>query len=158
MAGRWVGSGWPCKNLIDEYISITEKKKIEIQVKYIGEKFKKGIDFCKHCWYCVVLTKGRCNTMKILEELWYGNVRPSQRTTIPTSKEAELIGLLARNEQELLPLLSDQAKKVYDKLRENQDELNGLNESLAFQKGFHLAAKMMVEVMEGILESYTIEL
>ena len=96
--------------------------------------------------------------MKILEELWYGNVRPSQRTTIPTSKEAELIALHARNEQELLPLLSDQAKKVYDKLRENQDELNGLNASLAFQKGFHLAAKMMVEVMDGILESYTIEL
>lgn len=73
--------------------------------------------------------------MKILEELWYGNVRPSQRTTATSSKEAELIGLISRNEQELLPLLSGQARKVYDKLRENQDEMNCLNESEAFQKG-----------------------
>lgn len=96
--------------------------------------------------------------MKILEELWYGNIRPNERRTTPTSREAELIGLLARNEQELLPLLSEQARKVYDKLKENQEEMNCLNESEAFQKGFHLGAKMMVEVMEGIIENNTIEL
>ena len=96
--------------------------------------------------------------MKILEELWYGNVRPNDRTTVPGSKEAELIGLLARNEQELLPLLSEQARKAYDKLRDNQAELNCLNESEAFQRGFHIGAKMMVEVMEGIINNFTIEL
>ena len=96
--------------------------------------------------------------MKILEELWYGNVRPSQRATAPSSKEAELIGLLSRNEQELLPLLSDQARKAYDKLRENQEEMNCLNESEAFQKGFHIGAKIMMEVMEGIIENFTVEL
>ena len=65
--------------------------------------------------------------MKILEELWYGNV-------------------LA---EELMPLLSVQAKTVYEKIRENRQELNNLNECEAFCLGFRLGARITYEVMDG---------
>lgn len=95
--------------------------------------------------------------MKLLEELWYGNVTPGELDTPRGSRLHTLGALILRNEEELMPLLSDKAKEVYEKLRDNQSELSSLNECEVFVQGFSLGAKIMLEVMES-MERYTAEL
>ncbi len=74
--------------------------------------------------------------MKILEELWYGNINPNEPDVKPGSQLHKLSTLIVRNEENLLPMLSVQAKETYEKLRDCQSELHGLIECEAFCIGF----------------------
>ena len=87
--------------------------------------------------------------MKILEELWYGNVTPGERSMEKGSQLWKLCRLILQNEEELAPLLSEEAKEVLAKLRDNQSEMNDLNERDAFVCGFRLGARIMLEVLDG---------
>ena len=95
--------------------------------------------------------------MKILEELWYGNILPCDRDVAPKSRLQNLGGLIIRNEEELNPLLSEKAKEVFEKLKENQAEWACLNECEVFTYGFRLGARIMLEVMNGSDKWFEIE-
>lgn len=56
--------------------------------------------------------------MKILEELWYGNVTPGERGVEKDGRLWNLGRLILQNEEELAPLLSEKAKEVLEKLRD----------------------------------------
>ena len=58
--------------------------------------------------------------MRILEELWYGNVTPGEREVEKGSRMWNLGRLILQNKEELEPLLSEKAKEVLEKLRDNQ--------------------------------------
>ena len=92
--------------------------------------------------------------MKILEELWYGNVVPNEHGLSPGSKQHELVEYIDRHEKELKPLLSEQAKTTYEKLRDCRSELSMLTERDAFITGFELGVKIMIEVTEDIDNEY----
>ena len=92
--------------------------------------------------------------MKIIEELWYGNVVPNERELPPDSKQHELVGYIDRHEKDLLPLLSEQAKATYEKLRDCRSEMFRLAERDAFVTGFELGMKIMMEVTEDIDNEY----
>ena len=87
--------------------------------------------------------------MKILEELWYGNVTPGERSVDKGSHLWNLGRLILQNEEELAPLLSEKATEVLEKLRDNQSELNVFNECEVFVCGFRLGARIMLEVLDG---------
>ena len=87
--------------------------------------------------------------MKILEELWYGNVTPGERSVEKGGRLWNLGRLILQNEEELAPLLSEKAKEVLEKLRDNQSELNDLGECEVFVCGFRLGAMIMLEVLDG---------
>ena len=87
--------------------------------------------------------------MKILEELWYGNVTPGERTVEKGGRIWNLGRLIMRNEAELEPLLSEKAKEVMEKLRDNQAELSDISECEVFICGFRLGARIMLEVLDG---------
>lgn len=87
--------------------------------------------------------------MKILEELWYGNVTPGERGVEKDGRLWNLGRLILQNEEELAPLLSEKAKEVLEKLRDNQSELNDLGECEVFVCGFRLGARIMLEVLDG---------
>ena len=61
--------------------------------------------------------------MKVIKELWLGNLRPSEQKLSPESELYKLTKRIARREEAILPLLSDTARKVYTELRESQSEL-----------------------------------
>ena len=85
--------------------------------------------------------------MKILEELWYGNVTPGERSVKKGSHAWNPGRLILQNEEELTPLLSEKAKEVLEKQRDNQSELNDLNECSALVCGFRLGARIMLEAL-----------
>ena len=87
--------------------------------------------------------------MKILEEMWLGNIKPNERKLPSNSEQYELVSLIVRHEETLFPMLSEQAKETYEKLRDCRSELSSLVECEAFTSGFRLGAKIMFEVMEA---------
>lgn len=86
--------------------------------------------------------------MKILEEFWYGNIQPSEKAIPQGSRHAKLLNRLVQNEDNLAALLSDEAKKLFDKFKDAQGELSSMNECDAFVLGFRLGGRFMLEVME----------
>ena len=64
------------------------------------------------------------------------------------SEQYKLVKFIARHEEDLLPILSDEARETYEKLWECKSELSSLNELEAFISGFRLGAQIMLEVME----------
>ena len=60
-----------------------------------------------------------------------------------------LDGYILRHEEKLMPLLSEEAKAIYEKIRDNQRELHNLEECEAFCTGFRLGARIAYKTMEG---------
>ena len=84
--------------------------------------------------------------MNILEELWYGRINPSQRTQPDDKSASKLTEYIVEKEDELAPLLSDEAKEILDQMREMQLDLSVANEKKAFISGFCLGARIVIEV------------
>lgn len=85
--------------------------------------------------------------MKILEELWYGHIRPNDHTFQRNTRMAELTGLVARNEDELVNCLDNDEKDIFHKYQAIQGELEELCECEIFIKGFRLGMQLTVEGM-----------
>lgn len=96
------------------------------------------------------LSERQGKKVKILEEFWYGNIQPNERDVVPNSRLAKLLKLVAKNEESLVPMLSEDAKAVFEKLKDSQDELSSTNECDSFVLGFRLGARFMLEVIEDM--------
>ena len=86
--------------------------------------------------------------MTILEDLWYGNVRPTERSIVRGSRIDNLMKLLCQNEDDLMSGLTEKQKESFDKFKDCQSELTDYLETEAFTQGFTIAVKRMVEVMK----------
>ena len=80
--------------------------------------------------------------MNILQELWYGNVRPNEDKII-TDEEKELVDLIARHHEILSSSLNDNDLNVFEKYADCFTEYASLIEAQAFEIGFKLALKLM---------------
>ena len=86
--------------------------------------------------------------MNILEELWYGNIEPSEYD-ISTGKEyKELLQLISRNEDKLLATMTDTQKELFTKYADCVREYQVMAECLLFQNSFRLGARITLEIME----------
>ncbi len=90
--------------------------------------------------------------MTILEDLYYGNVRPWERPVKKESKEQNAVQLMVNNEEKLRMTLTEQQKEMLEKYRDGYNELMSICEREAFTCGFTLATRIMVEVMQGLTE------
>ena len=86
--------------------------------------------------------------MTILEDLWYGNVRPTERSIIRGGKLDKLMNILCQNEDNLMGSLTDKQKESFEKFKDCQSEITDYLETEAFTQGFIIAVKLMVEVMK----------
>ena len=84
--------------------------------------------------------------MKILEELWYGNIEPTEYDT--SSKEyKKLQELICRNEEKLRVTMSDEQKALFEKYTDCIREYQTITDCLIFQNSFKLGARIAFEVM-----------
>ena len=88
-------------------------------------------------WYC----KG-VDFMSILQELWYGNIRPNEDKII-SDEEKRLIELIARHPETLSSSLKNNDLVVFEKYVDCFTEYASLIECQAFEIGFKLALKLM---------------
>ena len=86
--------------------------------------------------------------MTILEDLWYGNVRPTERSIVRGGRLDNLMKLICQNEDDLMKGLSEKQKESFEKFKDCQSEITDYLETEAFTQGFTIAVKLMVEVMK----------
>lgn len=86
--------------------------------------------------------------MRILEELWYGNIEPTEHDTIACKEYKEVLRLITKNEEKLLATMTDEQKELFSRYTNAVQEYQTMAECLLFQSSFKLGAKMMVEVMD----------
>lgn len=82
--------------------------------------------------------------MSILEELWYGNIKPCEDKEI-SDEEKKLVELMARHQEYLTSTLKDKELDVLKKYVECVDEYTSLVECQAFKIGFKLAIRLLNE-------------
>ena len=53
--------------------------------------------------------------MSVLEELWYGNLEPSEFDSSSSKEYKELLHLVGRNEEKLLATMTDEQKELFSR-------------------------------------------
>ena len=86
--------------------------------------------------------------MRILEEIWYGNVELMEYGSFSNEEYKELLRLIIKNEEKLQATFSDEQKELFSKYIDCVQEFQTISECLLFQNSFRLGAKIMLEVME----------
>ena len=85
--------------------------------------------------------------MTILENLWYGNISPSERTVQKNSEYAKLSKESLACEDRFIQELSVEGRQAYDEHMRIQMALAGIDECDSFICGFRLGARMILEVL-----------
>ena len=82
--------------------------------------------------------------MDMIQELWYGNIRPNEDKVI-TDEEKRLIELIARHHETLSSSLKNNDLDVFEKYADCFTEYTSLIECQAFEIGFRLAVNMLID-------------
>lgn len=86
--------------------------------------------------------------MSILEELWCGNIRPSEYDVSSCRDYAVALERINQVEGKLQDTLSDEQKKLFARYAESVRDFHALADCLLFQHSFKLGARMTLEVTE----------
>lgn len=84
----------------------------------------------------------------IIEELWYGRLKPFEKCVSASDDAKELEDYIARHKRTLSENMTDEQKVIFEKLIDCYEELNGINERLIFTYGFKLGAQLAVETVD----------
>lgn len=85
----------------------------------------------------------------IIEELYYGNITPSERSYCKTGEYAHILHLVTRNEEKLTEMLSEAQKETFEKFKDGTSELGSMTEVTAFTIGFKLGLRLTAEAFTG---------
>ena len=85
---------------------------------------------------------------KVLEEIYYGNITPSDKEMQPGSEMQRAISTAARCESQLSESLDEVGQALLTKLIDAQHEIDSITAAENFILGFRLGARMMVECMD----------
>ena len=84
--------------------------------------------------------------MDILEELWYGNITPTEYSRIENNANyKEALRLVNQNQERLRVTLSDEQKDLLERLLTANEEFANLIEFDCFKVGFKLGARLTIE-------------
>jgi hypothetical protein len=97
-------------------------------------------------------TKGGGDSRSIIEELYYGNIVPTDRDVVKGGEYAHLLHLLSRNSTELEDTLTEAQKEVFEKYNDCYAEISDANEVTAFMLGFKIGLRLAVESMSDARE------
>ena len=100
----------------------------------------------KLCGMCLCCMKG-VQHMRMIEELFYGNICPCEKSLTRGSEYSQLLNLAVKNEENLSALLSPQQKEMFEKVKECMTDMNNLLEKEAFIDGFRLGVKLVAEAV-----------
>ena len=90
--------------------------------------------------------------MQILEDLYVGDVRPSERFFQKNSQYAEALDELVKVGDELTATLNEKEKELFEAFMDAQREVTVLTDCETFCYAFKLGAKIMLDVLtEGQL-------
>ena len=85
--------------------------------------------------------------MLILEDLYLGDVRPSERSFTRNSQYAKALDELVKAGDMLTETLTEKQKELFEDYMTAQREVNVLTDCETFIYTFSLAAKIMIDVL-----------
>lgn len=85
--------------------------------------------------------------MLILEDLYFGDVRPSERSFKRNSQYAKALDDLVKAGDALTDTLTEKQKEMFEEFMTAQREVNVLTDCETFIYAFRLAAKIMIDVL-----------
>ena len=83
--------------------------------------------------------------MTILEQLWQDKIHPAEIKS-HDPRYNKFLDIADESETKLLSLLSDEGKKLFEKLTEARSELHAINELEIFKTGFRTGANLILEI------------
>ena len=83
--------------------------------------------------------------MTVLENLWYGNIRPVESFVAGNTEYKSLLRLVGKNREKLEATLSHEQAELFEKFYTAVNEINSTAEIAAFSYGFRLGAHLMNE-------------
>ena len=83
----------------------------------------------------------------IIEELYYGNITPAERSFRRTGEYAHILQLVTQNEEKLTETLTEAQKETFKKFKDATSELSGMSEVTAFTIGFKLGLRLTAEAL-----------
>ena len=83
----------------------------------------------------------------IIEELYYGNISPTDRDIVKGGSYSHILNLVTRNEDELMQTLTQAQQETFEKFKDCASELNDANELTSFTIGFKLGMRLALEAM-----------
>lgn len=86
----------------------------------------------------------------VLEELWYGNIRPWEQFAENNDEIKRLIDLMGKNREKLSNTLTEAEKDILSVYDDCLNELNAMAEREVFVQAFRLGGRIMLETVIGI--------
>ena len=83
--------------------------------------------------------------MTVLEDLWYGNIRPVETYIEGNMEYKRLLRLASKNRERLENELSQNQLDLFEKYNTSANEMNSVSETAAFKFGFNLAVWLLTE-------------
>ena len=85
----------------------------------------------------------------IINELWHGNIVPQEDSRNNTKEMKELISYIARHDEDLGKLLTEEQKAIFEKYQDCWNEHASLAEAAIFEYAFRLGARLMLDILGG---------
>ena len=85
--------------------------------------------------------------MRMIEELFYGNICPCEKSLTRGSEYSHLLNLAVKNEEKFSAILSPQQKEMFEKFKDCMTDMNNLLEKEAFIDGFRLGVRLIAEAI-----------
>ena len=83
----------------------------------------------------------------IINELWHGNIVPQEDSRNNTKEMKELISYIARHDEDLDKLLTEEQKAIFEKYQDCWNEYVSLLESAIFEYAFKLGRTIAIETL-----------
>ena len=89
---------------------------------------------------------GLCSVV-LLKELWHGSIIPQEDSRNNTKEMKELISYIARHDEDLGKLLTEEQKAIFEKYQDCWNEYVSLAEAAIFEYAFKLGMQIAIEIL-----------
>ena len=83
----------------------------------------------------------------MIKELWHGNIVPQEDSRNNTKEMKELISYIARHDEDLGKLLTEEQKAIFEKYQDCWNEYVSLAEAAIFEYAFKLGMQIAIETL-----------
>ena len=83
----------------------------------------------------------------IINDLWHGNIVPQEDSRNNTQEMKELISYIARHDEDLYKLLTEEQKAIFEKYQDCWNEYVSLAEAAIFEYAFKLGMTIAIETL-----------
>ena len=85
----------------------------------------------------------------IIQELWHGNIVPQEDSRNNTKEMKELISYIARHDEDLEKLLTEEQKAIFEKYQDCWNEYVSLAEAAIFEYAFKIGMTIAIETLSN---------